>query len=77
MVGELERRLQLDQGQVVLVGEEIVLGMDDLLAHGALHVRQLFLDVREIVLADSDADLVGQEAGWCGVGEEKGNFIQL
>lgn len=64
MVGELERRLQLDQRQVVLVGEEIVLGMDDLLANRPLHVRQLLLDVRKVVLADADADLVGEQAVW-------------
>lgn len=73
MVGKLKRRLQLDQGQVVLVREEVVLWMDDLLAHPALHERQLFLDVREIVLAYTDADLVRQEAV---VGDvEKGNLI--
>lgn len=75
VVGELERRLQLDQCQIVFVGEEVVLGVDDLFAHAPLHIRQLLLDVREVVLAHSDAYLVGQQAA----GEEESGreVIQL
>lgn len=61
---KLQRCVQLHQRQIVFVRKEIVLGMDDLAVHSAFDVRQLLLDVREIVLADTDAYLrVEQTAG--------------
>jgi hypothetical protein len=60
---EFQRLFQLHQRQVILVREEVVLGMDDFLGHRSFHVRQLFLDVGKVVLAHPDANLGGQQAG--------------
>lgn len=62
MRSEFERLLQLDQRQVVLVREEAVLGMHHLFGHAALYVRQLFLHMREVVLAHTDAYLRDEQA---------------
>ena len=59
---EGERRLEPHERQVVLEGEEVVLGMDDLLRDAALHVRQSLLHGRKVVLAHPDADLRCQQA---------------
>lgn len=59
---ERQRALQSDQCQIVLVSEEVVLGMDHFLRDSTLHVRQSFLHRRKIILAHSDPDLRGQQA---------------
>lgn len=64
MGGEDERLLQLHQRQVKLVREEVILGMYDLPGYGTLRVRQLFLHVREVVLANPYSDLGRQQAKW-------------
>ena len=55
--------LQPHEGQVVLVGEEVVLGVHHLLGHLALHVRVRLARRREVPLADAHADLRDLQAG--------------
>lgn len=59
--GERQGTLESHQREVVLVREEVVLGMHDLLGDAALHVGQPFLYRREVVLADSYPDLRRQQ----------------
>lgn len=59
---EIQRFVQLHQGQIVFVGEEIVFGMDHFLRHGPLDVGQLLLYAGKVVFAHSDSDLGREEA---------------
>lgn len=65
--GEGQGTLEPYQRQVVLVREEVVLGVHDLLGDAALDVGQPLLHGREVVLADSYPDLRRQQAA---TGEE-------
>lgn len=58
---EIDGLLQPHQRQIVLIREEIVFGVDDLLAGGPLHVSEGFLGVAEVVLAQSQPDLRHQQ----------------
>lgn len=60
---EVQGLVELYKGQVVLVREEVVLGVHYLPGHRPLHVRKLLLDVGEVVLTDTNADLRRQKAG--------------
>ena len=60
---EVDLLLHADEGEVVLVGEEVVLGVDDLAGDLPLHVREGLARRGKVPLADSHADLGDLEAG--------------
>ena len=55
--------LQPHEGQVVLVGEEVVLGVHHFPRHLPLHVRVRLARRRKVPLADAHADLRNLQAG--------------
>ena len=57
VVSEPHPLLSLDQSQVVLVGEEVVLGVDHLPHHLVLHVLVGLCGRREVPLSHPHADL--------------------
>lgn len=55
--GEFQRFVQPYECQIILVREEVVLGMDDLLGHSSLDVGQVLLHTGEVVLSYSYSNL--------------------
>lgn len=54
---KLECRFEFHKCQIVFVRKEIVFWMDDFTIDRPFDVRQLLLDVREVVLTDTNANL--------------------